>query len=94
MGDQTIQPTPESSEVIAFATRMYDAARQGDMPIFEQALPAGLPPNMTNDKGDSLVRVHSSSLFLVPSHLSSPISPIILTTSRHPTPRALAQELL
>ena len=56
MGDQTIQPTPESPEIIAFATRMYDAARQGDMLIFEQALPAGLPPNMTNDKGDSLVR--------------------------------------
>ena len=56
MGDQTIQFTPESPEIIAFATRMYDAARQGDMPIFEQALPAGLPPNMANDKGDSLVR--------------------------------------
>lgn len=55
MDDQTIQPTPESPEIIAFATRMYDAARQGDVPIFEQALPAGLPPNMTNEKGDSLV---------------------------------------
>lgn len=62
MGDQNIQPNPESPEIIAFATRMYDAARQGDVPIFEQALPAGLPPNMTNDKGDSLVR---SSMRLV-----------------------------
>ena len=62
MGDQTIQPTPESPEVIAFATRMYDAARRGDVPIFEQALPAGLPPNMTNDKGDSLVRSPSLRL--------------------------------
>ena len=61
MGDQTIQPNPESPEIIAFATRMYDAARQGDVPIFEQALPAGLPPNMTNDKGDSLVRSFMSS---------------------------------
>ena len=51
-------PTPSSSlppEVIAFATRIYDAARQGDIAIFQQALPAGLPPNMTNEKGDSLV---------------------------------------
>ena len=63
MGDQAIQPNPESPEIIAFATRMYDAARQGDVPIFEQALPAGLPPNMTNDKGDSLVR--SSMRFLM-----------------------------
>ncbi len=43
-------------EMIAFATRMYDAARAGQLDIFQQALPAGLPVNMTNDKGDSLVR--------------------------------------
>lgn len=42
-------------EAIAFAGRMYDAARNGDLPVFEQALPAGLPANMTNDKGDTLV---------------------------------------
>jgi hypothetical protein len=42
-------------EAIAFATRMYDAARNGQLDIFQQALPAGLPANMTNDKGDSLV---------------------------------------
>lgn len=64
MGDQTIQPDPESPEIIAFATRMYDAARQGDVPIFEQALPAGLPPNLTNDKGDSLVRSSQGFLYL------------------------------
>lgn len=55
MADRTNQPTPESPEVIAFATRMYDAARKGDIPVFSQALPAGLPSNMTNDKGDSLL---------------------------------------
>jgi hypothetical protein len=44
-----------SPEAIAFATKMYDAARAGQMDIFEQALPAGLPANMTNEKGDSLV---------------------------------------
>ena len=44
-----------SPEVIAFASRMYDAARAGQMDIFEQALPAGLPANMTNEKGDTLV---------------------------------------
>lgn len=42
-------------EAIAFATRMYDAARSGQLDIFEQALPKGLPANMTNEKGDSLV---------------------------------------
>ena len=42
-------------EAIAFATRMFDAARTGNIEIFEQALPRGLPANLTNDKGDSLV---------------------------------------
>jgi hypothetical protein len=47
-------------EAIAFASRMYDAARAG------QALPAGLPANMTNEKGDSLVG--TSALAPLPSH--------------------------
>ena len=79
MGDQTIQPNPESPEIIAFATRMYDAARQGDVPIFEQALPAGLPPNMTNDKGDSLVR--SSMRSAMTCHLCPRVSSFSFTIS-------------
>lgn len=42
-------------EAIEFAGRMYDAARSGQKDVFEQALPAGLPANMTNEKGDTLV---------------------------------------
>lgn len=42
-------------EAVAFAGRMYDAARVGDVAIFQQALPAGLPPNLTNEKGDTLL---------------------------------------
>ncbi|KAF7544232.1 hypothetical protein G7Z17_g10115 [Cylindrodendrum hubeiense] len=52
------EPSPLNSlppEAIAFAGRMYDSARAGDLPIFEQALPAGLPPNLTNEKGDTLL---------------------------------------
>lgn len=51
-----------SPEAIALAARMYDSARRGDLAVFQQALPAGLPPNMTNDKGDTLVRSSVSSL--------------------------------
>jgi hypothetical protein len=52
-------PTAETLplEAIEFASRMYNAARQGDLAIFKQALPAGLPANLTNDKGDTLVRL-------------------------------------
>ena len=53
-----------SPDAIAFAARMYDAARAGQMDIFEQALPAGLPANMTNEKGDSLVSVVGHTLIL------------------------------
>jgi hypothetical protein len=48
-------------EAIAFATKMYDAARAGQIDIFEQALPAGLPAGMTNEKGDSLVSFFSAN---------------------------------
>jgi hypothetical protein len=65
----TTNGTPAASslppEAIALATRMYDAARNGQLDIFQQALPAGLPANMTNEKGDSLVRLYQSPfLFL------------------------------
>ena len=47
--------SPTHPDIIDFATRMYNAARQGDLPIFRQALPAGLPANLTNEKGDTLL---------------------------------------
>ena len=46
------------------------------MDIFEQALPAGLPANMTNEKGDSLVSVFFLLLFIAKSIC-------ILSTSFH-----------
>ncbi|KAJ0117423.1 hypothetical protein J7T55_003837 [Diaporthe amygdali] len=42
-------------EAIELATRMYNAARQGDKDLLTQAISAGLPPNLTNDKGDTLL---------------------------------------
>jgi hypothetical protein len=48
---------PMPPELIAFAGKLFDAARQGQVDMFEQALPRGVPANMTNDKGDSLVRI-------------------------------------
>jgi hypothetical protein len=44
-------------EAIALAGRLFEAARKGQMDIFEEALPRGLSPNMTNEKGDSLVGI-------------------------------------
>lgn len=50
-------------EAIEFASRLYNAARAGQMDVFEQALPAGLPANLTNEKGDTLVRRSQFHLF-------------------------------
>jgi ankyrin repeat protein len=58
MSEASTQPQRANSltpEMIEFASKMYDAARKGDVATFEQALPAGLPPNLTNDKGDTLL---------------------------------------
>ncbi|KAL5323477.1 hypothetical protein ACEPPN_008014 [Leptodophora sp. 'Broadleaf-Isolate-01'] len=64
-------------EAIAFATRMYDAARAGQMDVFQQALPAGLPANMMNEKGDSLVMLaayhgHAQLVKLLIQHGADP----------------------
>ncbi|KAJ8105240.1 hypothetical protein ONZ43_g7505 [Nemania bipapillata] len=48
-------PAVITPEAIEFATRMYNAAREGQIDIFREALPAGLPANLTNDKGDTLL---------------------------------------
>lgn len=59
-------PNPPASadqlppEALALAARLFEAARSGQIDIFEQALTRGLKPNMTNEKGDSLVGLFSS----------------------------------
>jgi hypothetical protein len=49
-------------EAIEFAGKIYNAARAGQIEVFEQALPAGLPANMRNEKGDTLVSLFCLSL--------------------------------
>jgi hypothetical protein len=49
------------AETLAFAHRMFDAARKGDAQstaILLQAIDAGLPVNLTNDQG-----AHIDTLF-------------------------------
>lgn len=62
----TDEPVPRSvtelpPEALALATRMFSAARNGDeqsIALLTAALARGLPPNLTNDKGDTLVSRH------------------------------------
>jgi ankyrin repeat protein len=46
---------PLDPDVIAFAGRVFDMARTGDTEQLAGNLAAGLPPNLTNDKGDTLL---------------------------------------
>ena len=69
--------TSMPQEVVEFATRMFDAARQGDTATFAQALPAGLSANLTNDKGDNLIMLaayhgHAALVSLLLSHGANP----------------------
>ncbi|MGW1028344.1 ankyrin repeat domain-containing protein [Streptomyces sp. NPDC002577] len=48
----TEAPDPE---VVELATRIFDLARQGRTESLAAYVDAGVPANLTNDKGDSLV---------------------------------------
>ena len=43
------------SETIAFAHTMFELAREGDTDALLANIDAGLPVNLTNDKGDTLL---------------------------------------
>ncbi|KIY50625.1 ankyrin [Fistulina hepatica ATCC 64428] len=43
------------NETLEFAHRMFDAARNGDSEVLVSAIDAGLPCNLTNDKGNTLL---------------------------------------
>lgn len=78
-------PASESSlppEAIAFATRMFNAARQGDSELLQQAILAGLPANLSNEKGDTLVCVSLSCAYTPdPSNLQSKLSDLLYACS-------------
>ncbi|MFI6684327.1 ankyrin repeat domain-containing protein [Streptomyces sp. NPDC050485] len=42
-------------EVVELASKIFDLARQGDAETLAAYLDAGVPANLTNDRGDSLV---------------------------------------
>ena len=46
-------------DMIAFASEVFDVARRGDAAMLDALLNKGLPPNLRNDKGDSLVMLAS-----------------------------------
>ncbi|MGI4944245.1 MAG: ankyrin repeat domain-containing protein [Janthinobacterium lividum] len=53
------KPPAFDDDTIAFAARMFDYARSGHAEELAQVLAMGLPPNLRNDKGDTLVMLAS-----------------------------------
>jgi hypothetical protein len=54
------EPTPETEpahdpEVLQLAAKVFDLARQGGTSTLAAYVDAGVPANLTNDRGDSLV---------------------------------------
>ncbi|BEP14293.1 ankyrin repeat domain-containing protein [Acidothermaceae bacterium B102] len=49
------EPGEQDAQVIAFAHRMFELARSGATDELGVALSRGLPPDLTNDKGDTLL---------------------------------------
>src|SRR5918995_7478196 len=57
---QNEPPKPElDEETIAFAQRVFQHARAGQSQELENLLRMGLPPNLRNEKGDSLLMLAS-----------------------------------
>lgn len=46
---------PLDDETLAFAAQLFDLARGGDAELLAANVDAGLPVNLTNDKGDTLL---------------------------------------
>ncbi|KAK1183533.1 ankyrin repeat domain-containing protein [Streptomyces sp. NBS 14/10] len=56
MSDQNRETEPaHDPEVLQLAAKVFDLARQGDTDTLAAYVDAGVPANLTNDKGDSLL---------------------------------------
>ena len=50
---------PMDPELLALAQQVFDLARRGDAAMLAAVIEKGVPPNLRNDKGDSLVMLAS-----------------------------------
>jgi uncharacterized protein len=66
-----------SDDMIAFASEVFDVARRGDAAMLDALLTKGVPPNLRNDKGDSLVMLasyhgHADAVRVLLEHKADP----------------------
>ncbi|KAI6042892.1 ankyrin [Pisolithus marmoratus] len=60
-GTQAVDVNSLPPATLEFAHRMFDAAREGNSELLLAAIDAGLPVNLTNDKGNTLLMLASYS---------------------------------
>ena len=53
------RPSTLDDDTLAFAQRVFQHARAGDVQDLAELLDAGLPPDLMNDKGDTLLMLAS-----------------------------------
>jgi len=68
---------PLSDDLIDFASEVFDVARRGDAAMLDTLLHKGLPPNLRNDKGDTLVMLasyhgHADAVRVLLEHKADP----------------------
>ncbi|GAA5978041.1 hypothetical protein JCM11641_006608 [Rhodosporidiobolus odoratus] len=71
------QSTGPSAEALEYARQFFTAAREGNAEAFREPLQAGLPPNMINENGDSLLMLaayhgHAEVVKLLLQHGADP----------------------
>ena len=59
MSSQTAPATMTDDETAAFAEQVFERARQGDAEMLGRLLASGLPANLRNHKGDTLLMLAS-----------------------------------
>ncbi|SAL79297.1 ankyrin repeat-containing protein [Caballeronia peredens] len=64
-------------DMIAFASEVFDVARRGDAAMLDALLSKGVPPNLRNEKGDSLVMLasyhgHADAVRVLLEHKADP----------------------
>ncbi|NYI04275.1 ankyrin repeat domain-containing protein [Allostreptomyces psammosilenae] len=70
-------PQEFDPEVVRLAGQVFDAARGGDPALVRRLLDAGAPPNLTNDRGDTLVMLaayhgHAEAVRVLLEHGADP----------------------
>lgn len=54
-GDMAGHTTPTSDEMREVAARIFDFARNGETDALQTVIERGVPPNLRNERGDSLI---------------------------------------